>query len=354
MSVNLQFSQYTGPTKGFLYKVKNGQDQTVGYIWGTCHQIPVCFLSRMHDKISRCLQKCQRVFVELYLNEEALAEYFQRGSDYITQEESRKLAKKALKEVCENPRGAEDFILSKAHTLGLQVGGLETEESREKAKLAVAEAVRFLKEKKRLAAADAITDVKKYLQAACQTATTNPADSIDDIIKGCKSMIKAIDYIDFSVPFDCLRGERTPEGHIWWDAIKLYDKYVSFLKTIEADPELEIMEMELIKMMLIEKQKAFGESMQILTLRWLKGDATLYEAKMTAKNPIDAELQELEYKELHLRDLPMAEVVHNDLLQATPQNRSFHTVGYNHLDNKYESLKKILQKKGWTIINAYT
>ena len=141
--INLQKNQYFEETKetskGYLYKIKNDKEQTIGYLFGTIHDIAIEHKSSLHDKIFKSLAHSQTLFVELHIDEHTLREFLQNqeGNIGIFSQMIKDNAKLFIAELLENSTSVEALLMIKAFSLGLEVQSLETEASRSTAKKAV-------------------------------------------------------------------------------------------------------------------------------------------------------------------------------------------------------------------------
>lgn len=345
--VNSQTNQPTEKTgNGFLYKIKNSNNQTMGYLFGTIHEVPSNL--SLHKKIIKSLEHSKKLFLERnLLDEETLVEHLQAKKNISIKDESKlhEKARELIEEAKKNPKCVEDILTLKALSMGLEVKSLETEASRksadqatdgEKAHLA------HLNIKKQFLVAFLTAQAHECLKQANQMEKVEDLDILcTNLFKGCKCLVHAIEYADFSTDLD------------FWipQIVKLIDQYSEVFSILNIDI------MNTVKALLIAKfEDHKNKTLEMVQLAWMKEDEKLMESidKGTVKKDLaDSKAEELSIKELKIRDEFIVDRIHDDLLSLPEGKRSFYAIGCRHLIGNYENARKKLENKGWKIINAY-
>jgi len=341
--------------KGFLYKIKNEQNQTIGYLFGTMHKFSneTEHQFTLHDKVFKSLAHCQTLFVERNIfDEKTLVEHLrsQEGSANLNDDLLTAMAKEIIAKNSLNPDGVESLLTLRAQLLRLKVESLETEESRRKAYQAVQEEKESLKHKKTCNVAFWVFRAAQQLEQAIQTCESNDKDKV---VKALDHLLEGYDFLSQAIK----ETKLVTFDYRTKSIIELVNKYEIVFKAFNFDPKF----IQMLKILFFA-QKEYDESQikkldEQLPLAYRTGDKKIIEECEVARTDEEGfwefKESELQRKELHLRDEFIVDRIHKNLLQSSEKIRSFYAIGSGHLEKNYENAKKMLEKKGWKIVNAY-
>jgi uncharacterized protein YbaP (TraB family) len=350
--VNSQSNQSIEETgNGFLYKIKNNNNKTMGYLFGTIHEVPSNL--SLNKKIIKSLGHSKYLFLERnLLDKETLVEHLKANKNFSIKDESiiHEKAKEIIEETKKNPRSVENILTLKALSIGLEIKNLETEASRQIAHQSIDGEKEHLNIIKLFFVVFFIHQARECLQQAGQMEKMTDLDTFcTNLFKGCESLINAIENANFYDNFLDIWKPQIVE------LIDLYNEVFNRLNTKFMDLNFDIMDS--IKALYIAKVKDYkNKSVEMIQLAWRKGDEKLMEAidiGTVKKSFVESKDEELSLKELQIRDKFIVDRIHNDLLKLPEGKRSFYAIGCHHFIGNYENVRKNLEKKGWKIINSY-
>ena len=335
------FQSSEDQAKGFLYKIKNKEGRTISYLCGTIHDLPSH--PPLHDKIYKSLSKSQTLYVEIsLLDKQTAVEYLQTSESLseISEQKIQKIAEQEIAEIKKNPKAVEDRLTLKALSLGLEIKSLETKASRKAAKQAIANEMAVLKNKKsQMVNVYLLEAARKFNEAFRNIEIPDFDIGFQLLLKGYQALLEAV------------RHDDSPEEYRSPDMSTLIDRYERFFDGFA--PGLGSNIKETIKALHVPHDIVRSSEVQVA---WKLGDEKTRVESQVRKTIIDSRLEHLRFKKLYLRDLFMVDRIHNSLslLEPLGEKRNFYAVGCAHLLDNYENLKKMLEQKGWKIVNAYT
>ncbi|MBA2651595.1 MAG: hypothetical protein H0U73_04925 [Tatlockia sp.] len=321
-------------TKGFLNEIRTQENQLVGYLFGTQHEISIDSLERLDPRILTCFDNSSHVYFEL---ENLFSEIDNN----------------------EPPNGVEHFLYRRGVSQKKEFKGLETELSRKKIeeKLNIDEEYSYQIIKAQGLLVFVFRDIlAKYELIQKSFHLGMNIDELKNIIEDLLGCLKLMDYVVKNSEFFDRR---------------LDDK---FLKIIEEISKLLAVFGVIPKNTLVLKEKFLAQrEMSIknifgvkdrerkalieLTKNYEDGNKTIFEDNRYDKSSLFTVIykckKKLQLKEIQERDAVMAETVHSDLLEtlATNGNRcGFYAPGACHVIGDYSnSLPKLLVQKGWVL-----
>ncbi len=347
-------------TKGFLYKIKNDENQTVGYLFGTIHNLDLERLSALHPKIFKSLDKCKSIFFEFHIRSEAglkehekLLAYYKLIEFEITKTEEPSL------------EGVDDALTAYATKINLPINSLETAESRIKAEMEVRGDREHLQVKCLGILGIAIQVAwKKITNFYDITKPSDPPDVWLGIYMDAYNSL--IDAAKILYVCDKRRYNIHEYMHCDMGNSELYQIDSSFKFLIEKHKVVLLMledkGLELLTNFLNLRTNLLRESVGQSKSRrkvdgecYIKGDKeerlTLYDSFESLVNEKEEEIRR---KQAFFRDEFMFGRMQESLEKSDKKNRHFYAVGSKHLLAKYDNLSVRVQRAGWKIIDAYT
>jgi uncharacterized protein YbaP (TraB family) len=354
MNDNISLKQALGNefTKGYLYKIKNPQGKTRGYLFGTIHDLDSERLLKLHPKIFKYIEKCGSIFLEINRNDPSLlSREIKRSTNSIELKDTEinELVEKIKSEVLGHPEAVEHILTSHALKKKIEINSLETIESRMQAKIAVKRDRESLEVKALAISAFAIKSASDKL-----IAVTNSSDKEKQLSEAYDALIEAIKRMDFKPSTDYSKQKLEMRSEL----NKLINIYDVIFKAICGEEGMNLMAKARI---LYETLEQFDKGNSPIFEQWLKkiqvayfnGDKDSRSEYPNKGNLVDKKIRETDLQELFLRDKFMLESIQNNLQESNGKSRNFYAVGAAHLLDDYENLRIMLEKQGWQIVDAY-
>ena len=335
-SNNSQIQSTEEQAKGFLWKIKNGEGRTFGYLCGTIHGIPSGY-PPLHDNIYKSLSKSQTLYEEIILlDKQTAVEYLRKdGYSKISEQDLQEVIEGTIEVIRENPTDVEDRLTLKAIDLGIEIKSLETESSREAAAEAIQSKKDHLESTKKIVVANGILVAIQYLHAATKKIDCSDySAAVKHLFAGYRALIQA--FMDD----DEIEHRERISG--------LISKYEQQFTALDLDPAY----IKTLKTLYLAHLNRKVDRLAKIQLAWKLGDEKMLVDSLSCLTSMESALEQLRLKELHLRDLFMVDRIHDSLLKSSDKNRSFYAVGCAHLLLDYDNVKKMLENKGWNIVNA--
>lgn len=351
--------------KGFLYKIKNEIDQTVGYLFGTHHNVRQGTL--LDDKIITALSRSQSLSVEINnLDEKIQLKDAKENGNFLangwevnpTEDQLKEMVKQIIASVKKNPRSAEHLLSIKAETFNLPIESLETLASRKMAE----ETFKHDKELLDLEVEDhireAMSAVNKLLEQIEKIQNIEPVD-FDTILQLFNEGRASIE-LNIQYRF-CISDYFENKGLVRL-IISTIEKHKEIATNFYKDKNLKILESfyKRLSNIYVYNQDTFCH--EPLLEAWEMNDKKMANTHNKVfnnqMNIFESKYYHLLLKETNGRDENMADQIHAKLLQSSKENRSFHAIGFTHIigDPSFPEMgktKKLLREKGWKIVNAY-
>jgi uncharacterized protein YbaP (TraB family) len=347
-------------TKGYLYKIKNSLGKTQGYLFGTIHKLDSERHLKLHPKIFKYLEKCGALFLEinpldssLLINplDSSLSDEIKKHSSLVqlTEGEINEIIEKIKSEILVHPEAVEHILTSHAIKTNMEIKGLETIESRLRAKIDTRSDRESLEIKALAISAFAIKYASDKL-----TAVTNSNDKELQLIEAYEALVDAIKRMDFK-----LRSDYAEQRLEMKSALnKLIDVYDVIFKSVYEEKGKNLIAAIRILYATLEQ---FDQGNSPIFEQWLKknqeayskGDKDFRSEYPNKGNLLDKKIKEVDLKELFLRDNFMLESIQKKLSESNEKSRNFYAVGSAHLLDDYENLRIKLEKKDWKIVDAY-
>lgn len=340
---------------GFLYKIKNETDQTIGYLFGTIHDFKKENELLLNKKIFKFLSNCKKLFLELNIfdektlithlknhiepSEKQIVTSLSKEKNISYEQAIEEIAKLSVEELRKEPDTIESILSIKAEKAGIEIKSLETEESRNNAENIFKDEIKHLEIKRHfLVAHFSKCCIDEFNQFNENILNSNLYGALENLNKGYEFLAKAILNIDFEKDLKLLPKINELTDH----CDKLFNRLGLSKDLVET-----------LRILYFARENKDKFRLEKTKLAWKKGSEKMIEALKSDLTPVEAKAYELRLKIAFLRDELMVNQIDKELQQSSEKTRNFYAIGSIHLIENYENIIKRLEKKGWKIVSAY-
>lgn len=367
-------------SKGILYKIKGATDtKTIGYLFGTVHgvMVPVPAYLNLDDKVIKYLGKSSHLHLEVSpcletmetLRAMSVEELLQCSADVDFQ--NLVSSGESL--------SVEHMLIKIATETSKPIEGIETEESRKHCDGGLSEEIKEVRIKRHA------TEVYFTHSVLTMMEEMEEMEEMEKMIEECEKVEKDLELGSREkVSLDALYKKLLNISTLAFEVVKFHDftstgfsafaeestlraivNWISDISHALGVPELDIIKETFKAKEEYEekKRKEISDSIKRVILSWVKGDIkemadqeklSIVNDELKAKgNVFEEKLVDLSIRQRICRHSFMADVIHQSLLQSSPENRRFYAIGAAHLFENFNDVARILKSRGWKLVDAY-
>lgn len=307
-------------TKGFLYKIKDQEGKTRGYLFGTIHKIREDHPA-MHPKIFESLGKCKHLFTEI--SEEIFSNHGMSMSGSI-----------------------EAILISRGNELRIPNVALESEQA-----LKAAEREKRQPQERRGQAFLELLDRASLLQ-----------EDLIALVHYCKTPRYGVSADD--VYLRLVRGYLSLGSVVEnlqtndFEAVSQIKSMIDFYEDLPLPEDEDKAFVKGLRPALEDKLESFRE-LHRLRLRWVEQVENDYISGTRSFRPypgsesaLVVEEEKIRSKITSDRDDHMLDQILRDLRHSDGKDRSFYATGADHIEGNYRNLRIKLEESGWKIVRV--